>query len=424
MRDLWKVIASDLAATLQRSKYDAASVWTGHVSFLREQFHSYQNSYEEVVSSTQQRGLAIDWLSKNQSALLDFMSDNNRMLIRGGPGSGKTVLAVEQASRLAAQGLKVGVICYNIGLSQYLVRTVGSLPRAQRPAFKGSFEALAALWGVTLPAAPDARAARDRFYRTEVPSLIQRRVETLTTDEKFDAWIVDEAQELHRGYWDVLKASLRDPKNGIIHAFGDKDQEIFRRHETDGDEADWHLRLPWVYAKGTLRKNLRNTRTIARLLESLSSRAAEPAGPFEGFPPEFVLVPDEVDIYEVADKFVRYLTSEYRWEPQQVLVINTGDKSARHRAQQGLDKIKYWNNFLKQKDVFHTHVSVVKGLERPVVVMVLDEFHAESKIDQQMYVGLSRALEDVIIVGKQKEFDQLGSFFDNFTPSPFAQWLA
>jgi len=417
--DLWSIVSEDLEAKLDGYQYQSASVWTGQIAFLREQFHAYQNSYADVVRSTQHRGLAIDSLSRNQVALLDFMSDNNRMLIRGGPGSGKTVLAIEQASLLAAKGLKVGIICYNIGLSQYLVKTAGSLPKHKRPDFKGSFETLATLWGVSLPVAPDARAARDKFYRTEVPGIMQRRVETLTHDEKFDAWIVDEAQELHPGHWKVLKDSLRDPQQGIIHAFGDKDQEIFRRDEDESGEVDWHLRLPWSYARGTLKKNLRNTRTIARLLESLSSRAAEPAGPFDGFTPEFVLVPEGLDIHEVAERFVNYVSSNYSWAPEHILVINTGEKSSKHLAQQGADKIKYWNTFLKSKDVFHTHVSVVKGLERPVVVLVLDKFGAESKIDQQMYVGISRALEDVIIIGKQKEFDQLGDFFTNFTPSPF-----
>jgi len=420
----WKIIANELEDKLEDNRFRSASVWTGQIAFLREQFHAYQNAYEDVVQSTTNRGLAIDALSRNQVSLLEFMSDNNRMLIRGGPGSGKTVLAIEQASRLSRQGLKVGLICYNIGLSQYLAHSAGALPKTQRPEFKGSFEALAALWGIALPAAPAARAARDKFYRTEVPSIIQKRVETLTDDEKFDAWIVDEAQELHPGYWKLLRDSLRDPDNGIIHAFGDKDQEIFHRDELESGEVDWNLRLKWFYARGTLKRNLRNPRTIAKILESLSSRAAEPSGPHEGFPPEYVLVPDDANIHDVTEKFTRYLTSEYHWEPKQILVINVGEKSPRHVEQQGDDKIRYWKTFLKSKDVFYTHVSVVKGLERPVVVLVLDEFQAESKIDQQLYVGLSRALEDVIIVGKQKEFDQLGDFFNHFMPSAFNDTFA
>jgi hypothetical protein len=54
---------------------------------------------------------------------------------------------------------------------------------------------------------------------------------------------------------------------------------------------------------------------------------------------------------------------------------------------------------------------------------VLDEFSAESKIHQQLYVGLSRALDDVVIIGKKHELNQLGDFLKNFTPSPFTDEL-
>jgi AAA domain len=421
IENFWEIISESMEEKVSQPRFAYGKIWTWNeqIDYLRDQFHTYHDSYEEVIRSTQERGLAIDSLSKSQVALLDFMGDNTRMLIRGGPGSGKTVLAIEQAARLAAQGQKTGLLCYNIGLSQHLIRATGSLPKGQRLEFRGSLDDLIERWSIQLPPVPETRAARDRFYRNDVPRHILEQIQDMPIEEKFDAWIVDEAQELHRGHWKVLRASLKDPDNGIIHAFGDKDQEIFQREENASGEVDWHNRIPWFYARGNLRRNLRNSRVIARLLAELSNRAAEPAGLFEGFTPEYVLVPDHRDIHDVSDSYVDYLLMNYPWDAEHILVLNTGDKSPRHLSALKKGKIKYWERFIKPIDAFHSNVSVIKGLERPVVVLVLDEFVEGSNVQQQLYVGLSRALDDVVLIGKQKELDQLGDFLNNFAESPF-----
>ena len=44
----------------------------------------------------------------------------NRVEIRGGAGSGKTWLAVEQARRLSREGKRVALTCYSRGLAAWL----------------------------------------------------------------------------------------------------------------------------------------------------------------------------------------------------------------------------------------------------------------------------------------------------------------
>ena len=75
------------------------------------------------------------------------------MEIRGGAGSGKTILALTQAKDLTrGQGerkaQRVALVCYSIGLSQYFKRQLAGVPRQHRPAFVGSFEDLANEWGI------------------------------------------------------------------------------------------------------------------------------------------------------------------------------------------------------------------------------------------------------------------------------------
>ena len=52
--------------------------------------------------------------------ILDMLRGNRQLMIEGGPGSGKTWLALEQAFRFANDGLQVLFLCYNVALSNQL----------------------------------------------------------------------------------------------------------------------------------------------------------------------------------------------------------------------------------------------------------------------------------------------------------------
>ena len=59
-------------------------------------------------------------LSARQLTVLSALAGNRRMAISGPAGSGKTLLAVEKARRLAAQGLAVLFTCFNRPLADHL----------------------------------------------------------------------------------------------------------------------------------------------------------------------------------------------------------------------------------------------------------------------------------------------------------------
>ena len=83
-----------------------------------------------------------------------------RVEVRGGAGSGKTFLAMEQARRLAQRGQRVALVCYSHGLASYLERITATWPRRQQPAYVGEFHALGVKWGA--PEGPDESIAQRR----------------------------------------------------------------------------------------------------------------------------------------------------------------------------------------------------------------------------------------------------------------------
>jgi hypothetical protein len=68
-------------------------------------------------------------------------------------------------------------------------------------------------------------------------------------------------------------------------------------------------------------------------------------------------------------------------------------------AHQDEDHEAYWDSFWDAKQVFYGHVLGFKGLERRAVVLVVDEFVAFEHSRERLYVGLSRALDELTVCG-------------------------
>ena len=55
-----------------------------------------------------------------QYQIVDALATNPRAMIRGGAGTGKSLLAVREARRVAAEGRQVLLCCFNKQLAQHL----------------------------------------------------------------------------------------------------------------------------------------------------------------------------------------------------------------------------------------------------------------------------------------------------------------
>ncbi len=214
-----------------------------------------------------------------QASLLGVTRLLNRVEIRGGAGSGKTVLAIRQASDLASgkatgERQRVAVVCYSYGLAHHLRRSLLVGSSSKRPAFVGTFEDLARSWGIEITGSRDD----SDFWETQLPALMADRAAGLAPGERFDAVIVDEAQDFADDWWVPLVGALRDEVSGGIFAYSDERQRVFARFG----------RPPLALVPLVLDHNLRNTRQIAQSFVTLAPTSMVLRG---GDGPEVEFVP-------------------------------------------------------------------------------------------------------------------------------------
>ncbi|GAA3717400.1 ATP-binding domain-containing protein [Terrabacter ginsenosidimutans] len=344
-----------------------------------------------------EREAAADRLTQEQAALLSVTRLIRRMEIRGGAGSGKTILALTQAKDLTrGQGdrkaQRVALVCYSIGLSQYFKRQLAGVPRNHRPAFAGSFEDLANEWGIDT-------ASHDRndadFWERDLAARMTEVAAGLPDGKKFDAVIVDEAQDFADHWWHPLMKALRDEDEGGLFVYSDENQRIFARFGQP----------PVPLVPLVLDHNLRNTQQIARAFGPLAPMRMQLRG---GPGTEVRFVPCRTDeAISTADDHVDQLLNE-GWQPQHVALLTLGSRHpAQVERQQADGHVGYWRSFWDDEDVFYGHVLGCKGLERRAVVLCVNTTNPD-RAREMLHVGMSRATDELVVVGDPDFIREIG----------------
>ena len=327
-------------------------------------------------------------LTMEQANLLKVTRLLPRLEIRGGAGSGKTVLATQQARELASgrrTGAKqrVAVVCYSSGLASHLRRELLVGQRSKQPAFVGTFEDLGRRWGLE-----EFGTRRDSaFWETELPALMAQRAASLPHDQKFDAIIVDEAQDFADDWWLPLLRALKDEETGGLYAYSDERQRVFARFG----------RPPVQLVPLVLDHNLRNTKQIASTFVPLAPTGMELRG---GDGPQVTFVPaSSADALQVADDQADALFDE-GWDAGDIALITLGQRHpVQVERQESQGQQGYWDTFWDADDIFYGHVLGFKGMERRAIVLCVNESGTRDRAAERLYVGLSRATDRLIVVG-------------------------
>ncbi|MFC9362438.1 NERD domain-containing protein [Rhodococcus sp. NPDC057014] len=391
----WKVIdrgdLDDVVSRLQKvlsgQQLDRPALSEGAVDQLTTVLSGRGLPQRDVVARAIAHEDAADALTAQQSAILDAIRLLHRVEVRGGAGSGKTFLAVEKARRLAKQGQRVALICYSHGLASYLERLTATWSYKERPAYVGEFHALGQLWGA--PEGPDESIRNTdtvQFWEHDLPRHMADLASALPLRDRFDAVVVDEAQDFADDWWGPLLAALRDDEAGGIYVFSDEGQRVFDRQGVPPIQL-----VPLV-----LDHNLRNTRQIADSFTPLVGQRMRLLG---GEGPDVLFVPCAAeDALTIADDQIDSLMDE-GWRPEDLALLATGSRHPEQVSRQTEGNAAYWDSFWDTEQVFYGHVLGFKGLERRAVVLALNEKVVQERSRERLYVGLSRARDQLVVCG-------------------------
>lgn len=338
-------------------------------------------------------------LSAAQNTILDSLRYLPNYILTGPAGSGKTFLALEQARRHAEAGRSVALVCFNYGLAKFLKSTTDKWPLNLRPNYVGTFHGLVQnVWKV-----PNPDVIPDGWWGTGAADEAIKNFQRIRDLEKFDAFVVDEAQDFQDKWWLAMTLGFKDSSaDTFISAFGDIDQKIFR--DQDSKQFDF----PRIALDG----NLRSADPIIEVASKLMGFEIEGRG-IKGPPVRFVQC-DTADAHQTADDVVDELLNDGL--PHSKLMLLTTNR--RHEMQKMLaanGKDLYWDEFYSEDEIFYSHVSTFKGLERSGVIVAIDGWKDSEKAREALYVAITRARDRLVIVGDLAEIEvQFGKEFAEF----------
>jgi superfamily I DNA/RNA helicase len=251
-------------------------------------------------------------------------------------------------------------------------------------------------WGA--PEGPDESLRTEQtvqFWEHDLPLQMADLAAQLEPGHRFDSIVVDEAQDFADAWWDPLLAALKDDETGGLYVFTDEGQRVFSRHGSP----------PVPLVPLVLDHNLRNTRQIANAFQPLVDHPMRFLGG-EGPAVKFVASAQD-DAMNAGDDEVELLLGE-GWRPEDVALLTTGTRHPEQKERQAAGNAAYWDSFWDADQVFYGHVLGFKGLERRAVVLVVNEVSAFERSRERLYVGLSRARDQLVVCGDPDFIREVG----------------
>lgn len=330
-------------------------------------------------------------LSDQQVEGFASLDANRRVFVRGRAGTGKTSLARSWVRRAAAdRGERVLLTCYHEPLGRTFRRDFADIDEVTAGPF------LQVCLG--LPGAPkledlepDASSAEiTTWWNETVPDFA--RAYLSRAGGRFDTIVIDEVQDFMPPWLEVAEMMLDPAGPRRMLLLGDGLQDIHGRGfvEPSPDHG-------WVVAE--MPRNCRNADVIATLLRRrLDGAKPSPAAP-PGWACRFIEVNDLVTATGVIDTLLSGYAGNGR-DPASVGVVATSSRLRDELAKAlGLDIDP--NGLTTCVGTPHR----LKGLEFDSVVLAVDP-HAMD--DVRLYIGISRAVSELVIVGPAEVAQRLG----------------
>lgn len=348
-----------------------------------------------------------------QALVMKALAANPRVMVRGGAGTGKTVIAAEEATRLAADGQSVLLTCFNRRLARHL----DSLGLDRRRVKVASFHQL--MWeliekGSLRAQIPDAD--QDYIHRVVYPELALRALVERIDVMSFDAIVIDEGQDLLIGdYVDVMDLLLKGGiQEGNWRVFLDPNQNLFGGIDVEGLRRLRDARP----AEFDLKINCRNAKQIAVTSSVLSGAPLAEALRVDGGITEMIRVADPAEERRKVSKIVGMLL--HRGVDHNHIVILSPRRLENSCLRDGLIggvgvlTAEDSDGLPSDGGIHYATVQSFKGLEAEAVILVDLHGVGSEAFASAAYVGTTRAQAYLAVITPQSESDALDELAQRF----------
>ncbi|MBU2512139.1 NERD domain-containing protein [bacterium] len=330
-------------------------------------------------------------LTNQQKNILRQLKRRKEAVIEGGAGTGKTVLALDQALTLADQGLKVLFLCYNQKLGNALKIKSQHVDNLHSMSFHEFCS-----WRIRQV---ENDTKRDLIEESKVIYSGEDLYDVLMPDAlinsyelapiQYDAILIDEGQDFKPEFWLAIEMLRDQNENTKLYIFQDSNQAIY----TNSND------LPIDCESLFLFDNCRNTKYIHNSAYQYYKGTEVDAPNLEGEPVQLIKKATLETQAKEIDNRISQLVNTENIEPEDIAIIVMGHF---YEAQQLLENTKnrhWWafKEFSPASKVLVETVKRFKGLESNIIFLwITDENSINEKL---LYISISRARFRLWVIG-------------------------
>lgn len=367
-----------------------------YANILRSDFDKYiplstiiDRSEEKLISMTLE-----------QYNLIDSWEDNSRILVQGGAGTGKTLLAIEEAKKEVRKGKRVALFCYNNLLGEWFKSYFDKCASNEKPFYIGTFHSFLLKiineQNISIPDNLDEDFFKNDIFQCAIEAILKN-------DILFDKIIIDEAQDLiSEKYVEVLDLLIsRGLKNGKWTFYGDLNMQSIYNFKSSEEMLNT-LDSIAIYSKYKLTKNCRNTKQISEEIKYLTGfEYSQNINNINGLPVYYYSYDSMINLKEKLESNLMKLLSEGIKE-NQITILST--RRFEDSVIKMIDSIQI-KNYVPNKlnGITCSTIHSFKGLENSVIIITDIENYNDMQL---LYIGISRARSLLVVFENYKSTKQ------------------
>lgn len=320
----------------------------------------------------------LDATTRAVMAAVRNLDSQQRVLVTGGAGTGKTWLAIDWAKRAVERGERTLVVCFNKPIGEFLHRRLRTTP-----ATVGTYHDVV----VRLLEPHGFRVGENpgpEYWDTIPTASLAYHADKI--GQPFDTLIIDEGQDIKPHWLESLERLLDPAGPQRVLMVADPSQAIYDR--------DWAP--PPNMVTNRLEHNLRNSRPIASFVKRLGGPDPMPGAP-GNVPVRFLAAGGRKEIGKRVRDTVTELTEVHGVPYSEILVVTRHKKERDDLVAsppEGCPMVR-WEDRSEDAVLCET-VHRAKGLERLAVIYV----DTSAEPDRQLqYIGASRAVSWLTQIG-------------------------